>query len=1041
MKKPLTIDKHTVHSLSMKSLSERLAMLCLAFGLIFMISGGSIASAQRDSGRMTGIEREMEYARKLAEMGFVDYAQIIYDRIKDPEVKKMAMLQNKVNMGKFEEAQEMIDTQADPDSRETWGMRLIMADGYYAWGKYDKAQSIYQSFFKKYGSSPPKSLEKFYLQSAYKYAQMLLLVDKKKTSVKIHELMLKVIPKDDADRNAMRRQVLSETADLYVELAKGAESGNRSSYFNRIDDIADEVLWEQDLWFGKMIVTMAHVKLIKGDVEGATSLIEDYRSQLLQLDEALKQEGKETGQDLSQFSPMAECRYLIGVMMHDEAKKLMKADGDKQQVIELLAGKKISRKKRTNGAYQHLLNVFIKYPGTRWAPDAGQRVEQIRKTLVEKFGARIKDDVTPEQLAQVRRFQFSGARALFNQNQFEKAADRYIKVLNMYPEGDLSVAAVSDLAECYMELDNEIYADTIVRYLAERFSGNKELMTKAGNEVLKLANKYETEKKMPHKKEALYQYFFDLFTRHPRTPGLLFTYGGRRFEAKEIASALKYYEKIAENYPGSPFYYEALNKIAHCYAEKKQYDREMEALKTYIDALSKRDNPGQRFIYANYRLAYAHQRKGDNKNLARAIKSYARIQKLLETNRSKYERNDKEEKANQTLLAGAIFNTARCFALLKTPDEKRLKVYRAQAIKRLRTLVKEYPKSAFAPAAYSQMGTLWTLLEKPDQAEKALQTLQKNYPESDEAKNATFRLAMSLLKLGKRERAVQKFKEMFAKANRGRFTERQILRAGNELLEAGEYKISADAFESVLATADKQARISPALLGKGKAFTELGKYEEATEALDKLLNDYPRSKSIIEACLYASRAYSEMAAEEEDDDKRFRLFNTAVKRMRKVRMYTRDPASLAKSDLEVARIERRKAESEKKFGSEEKAARNRNKAIATYQILIMNANVVNENVRPYIQDAYHECIPLMLETENWDDVITESNAYMSQFPDGKYLLEIKQWKNRAQTKKVMAGGMGNDAETEESEEAEQPEKETETEATNSLTKEIADETE
>ncbi|MFW5871018.1 MAG: tetratricopeptide repeat protein [Verrucomicrobiota bacterium] len=1022
----------------MKTVPLKFTMPCLTLALLFTTSIRSTALAQANSDRMARIEHEMEYARKLAEMGFADYAEIIYNRIKDPELKKMAMLQNNVNMGKFKEAREMIDRQADPDSLETWKMKLIMGDGYHAWGEYEKARNIYESFFEKYKSDPPESLEKFYLQSAYKYAQMLLLMDKKNESVKIHELMLDVMPEDDPERNAMRRQVLSETADLYVELAKKAEAEKRKDYFDRIDEIADEVLWEQDLWFGKMIVTMAHVKLIENDVEGATSLIEDYRPQLLQLDEALKQEGEATGQDLSRFSPMAECRYLIGVMMHNEAQKLMEQEGSKQQVIELLAGKKLTKKERTSGAYQHLLNVFIKYPGSRWAPEAGQKVEQIRKTLVEKFGARIKEDVTSKQMARVRKFQFSSARSLFNQNQFDKAAERYIKVLNMYPEGELSVSAISDLASCYMETGNEIYADTIIRYLAERFSANPDLMTKAGNETLKLANKYDTEKQMPHKKEAIYQYFFDMFTRHPRTPGLLFTYGDRSFEAKEITVALKYYQRITDNYPGSPFYYKALNKIARCYAEKEQYDKEMEALEAYREALSKRENPGQRFIYANYRLAYAHQRKGGNKNLAEAIRGYENIQKILKTERDKYQKNAREENANQTILAGAIFNTARCLALLNTSDEKRQDQYKAEAIKRLRTLVDKYPESDFAPPAYSQLGMLWTILEKPEQAEKALQTLRKKHPGTEEAKNATFRLAMSLLELGRRDRAIREFKEMFAKGNRGRFTERQVLTAGNELLEAGEHEIAADAFESVLGTADKRTRILPALLGKGKALTELGKYSEAVEALDKLLEDYPRSQQIIEACLFASRAYSEMAAAEENGDKRVKLFNQAVKRMRKVRQYTNDPALLAKSDLEVARIDRRKAQAEKKFGSEQKTARYRNKAIATYQILIMNANVQNEEVRPYIQDAYNECIPLMLEAENWDDVINDSNTYISQFPGGKYLATIQQLRSRAQTRQAMEGGSQAPSGTQEAEETENPD--TETEETNSRTKEITDET-
>jgi tetratricopeptide (TPR) repeat protein len=979
----------------------------LLAGIFLFGLPGSYLLAQMGADRLSPVEREMKYADMLAEMGMADYAQMVLDRIKDPQVKKFAQLQNRVNMGEFEKAQQMIDSQPDPDSLETWRMRLILGDGYYAWGKYEKARGVYEKFFEKHGSDPPESLEKFYLESAYKYAQMLLLMGRKKDAVDTFELMLGVIPKNDMERRPMRRQVLSETAEILVELAEKAEPSKRNAYFERIDEIATEVLWVQDLWFGKMIVTLAHVELIKGNTEEATSLIEDYRSQLIAIDKALEQQAKEMDENLNRFSPMAECRYLIGVMMHDKAKELLEEGGNRKQVVELLAGKKKNGKGRTSGALQHLLNVFIKYPGTRWAPEAGRRSEEIEKTLVEQFGARIKTNVTREQMARVRRHQFSSARALFNQNQFEKAAKRYTKVLNMYPEGDMSVPAVSDLAECYMELGNETYADTVIYYLAERFSSHPELMIKAGDEVLKLANKYETEKKMPEKKEAIYQSFFDLFEKHPRTPGLLFAHGDRKFNGGDIDGALRYYQRVAQRYENSPFYYEALSKIAHCYEKKEQHDKELEALDEYAEAIRQKEDPGQRLIYANYRLAYARQRKGGDSNLARAIKRYAKIQKLLKNNPDKYQRNSREEEANKRLLEGSLFNMARSFSMLKGAESKR-ELYKKQAVKTLKKLVEQYPDSEFAAPAYSQMGMLYTLLGRHEESEKALRTLREEYPETEEAKNAIFMQGKSLLELGMRDRAVEVFKEMFAPENRGRFSETQILTAGKELLQAEEYGIAVDAFDSVLATAGKPQRIQSALLGKGKALTELERYEEATEPLDKLLEEYPRSGRIIEACLYASRAYSERAVNEEDRSARLELFNTAVKRMKKVRQYTQAPAKLAQSDLGVAGIFKLKAEAEGKFGTEQRAEQYANDAIAAYQILIMTGNPGDPKVKPFVEQAYYECIPMMLEKGRWDDVIADCQKYISQFPGGRYILEIKQWQSRARTKKAMEGSMTED---------------------------------
>lgn len=134
------------------------------------------AQVEVENKEMSEVQREMEYARKLAEMGLVDYAQMVLDRIDDPQIKKFAQLQNTVNMGKFDEAEELISRQANQDSFETWRMKLILGDAYYAWGKYDKAREVYESFFERYKSSPPADIKEFYISSAYKYAQMLLLI-------------------------------------------------------------------------------------------------------------------------------------------------------------------------------------------------------------------------------------------------------------------------------------------------------------------------------------------------------------------------------------------------------------------------------------------------------------------------------------------------------------------------------------------------------------------------------------------------------------------------------------------------------------------------------------------------------------------------------------------------------------------------------------------------------------------------------------------------------------------------------------------------
>ena len=66
-------------------------------------------------------------------------------------------------------------------------------------------------------------------------------------------------------------------------------------------------------------------------------------------------------------------------------------------------------------------------------------------------------------------------------------------------------------------------------------------------------------------------------------------------------------------------------------------------------------------------------------------------------------------------------------------DEDKVKAYREYAVQAYEQLVERFPESEYAPMALSQMGTVWTMLEKPDEAEKALSRLQKEYPETQAA--------------------------------------------------------------------------------------------------------------------------------------------------------------------------------------------------------------------------------------------------------------------------------------------------------------------
>ncbi len=975
----------------------------LFLGGILVATGSAFGADDLTGGPSPEVRMEIQYAEALQKLGMADYAGMVVDRLSKshPEARpfiKVLKMQSLISRGRFELVLEAIAKEPDQNGQDAWAMRLSLADGYYAWGKYPEAEAIYKSFFKAF-PKPTAGLKDFYINSAYKYAQMQLMLGEEEGAIEAYENVLKAEP-----AKYIERQIMSETAELMLKVAQAKPEKEREPLFKKINDLTDTILWVQDVWFGKAIVLKAHVLSLQGDVDGASDLIDDYKAQLKQIDDVLRE------QELEALSPMAQCRYLLGEMLWREAQKLMDSGGTKAEIVPLLAGKVKADGKRSAGSLQHLLNVFIGYPSTKWAPDAGELAEKVEQVLKDRFGAKIKTSVTPEKMAEVRRYQFQGARALFNQNQFANAVDAYIKVLNRFPEGETTVAALGELARCYIETEDELMVDTTVRYLAERYGGDHEFQNKAGDQVLRAGGAYGDRGK-DERKAAIYNVFFDQFSKHPMAPALLYQSGTREFTAGAFAKALPYYERIVKDYSDAPTYLSALKQITYCYLKMEDPKRELLALKAYSEALAKERRPGPEYIRALFRMATGYQKLGE-KYLPAAIKRYSALIDLVNLKDAKYAPEAGDEEKNSDILQGCLFFKGVCYSLLNQPASK-VKAYQVAAIKTFKELVANHPKSRYAPAALSQVGTLWTILEKPDEAQKALKQLQSDYPGTPEAENALFMLGKSLLDLGMRSRAVDVFREMFS--GQGNYSDTQILTAGKELLKAGELDISLQAFERVLASTEERAFVEKAMMGKGQVMVNRGDFGKAVEVLQGLMDKYPKSGMTVEASLQLSRSYGELAKREADAGTRLDLFNKAVLAMTTARQYDKSGGFRARSDVVVGRLMMLKAEAEKQFGSEEKAAEYVGEAIATFQGLMMLGDPGDPEARPHIEEAFGVCIPLLLEAEHYQAVMDDADRYVETFPKGSYLSDIRRARSKARTKLAVSGAdMSEDAGADES---------------------------
>ena len=240
---------------------------------------------------------------------------------------------------------------------------------------------------------------------------------------------------------------------------------------------------------------------------------------------------------------MPQCRYLLADMLWKEAQKKSKGLTDlskvKGELGDLLFGARGKNGKRNNaGAYNHAINVYIRYPYSPWASAAEKTVGEIEKFMEEKFEKKIETKITPAQRAKVREMRFKNAAEKFGAGEFEPAIADYFDALAAYPEEKESVAALSKIVDGYYELmkrttDREklnsyrMRVDVVSGYLAERFAGaeNMAVMNEAGNAVLSIAAKEKRLNELA-RADALYMAFICNYTRHALAPTYAAQLGG-----------------------------------------------------------------------------------------------------------------------------------------------------------------------------------------------------------------------------------------------------------------------------------------------------------------------------------------------------------------------------------------------------------------------------------------------------------------------------------------------------------------------------------
>lgn len=1009
----------------------------------------ALAACGQDSGATLTEEQlteEMEYINILQnEFRFPDIAEEVIANLKakypgDEALAarvKVAEMQGLLSQGKFDEVQKVIDAVKDKKSVEYWALVLAKADSYYAFGKYDESAALYQNFFAAF-PKPPAALETFFRDSAYRYAQMQILRGKKKEALKTYQLLSKVKLEENA-----QRPVWADIAELNLQLAPQEKDAKvKAAMMKEADALASKLLWKQDVFFGKAIVFKAHCLLMQGKVAAAQQMVEDYMPQLKIIHDALREDDPDGSRGDLRLSPMPQCRYLLASLLWDEVRAEMKKEKpDKAKILDLLLGERdeSTRKRKGNGAYNHFLNVFLRYPESQWAVECANKAEEIAKFITEQYGKTVRTNVTPEQIAKVRRMQFANAQTVFRSNQYKPAIEELSAVLNKFPEVPEAVPALADLTFCYLDAPSDIadplMAETVTGYLAERFCENDKLMKDAGDQLRRIAEHYG-EMGDKQKRAEVYQLFLRNYPSHYAAGSTAWNFAETDFAASNYTAALSFYQTITEVYTNSTYYLPSISRIAQIYGDTGDPTNELVWLNTYVEKLKETDLPGHALVAGSFRLAEAQRQLGVSQkkewesseglsdeekaalqktyltSLVKAAIGFNNVVKMLETP-DKYQQNDKEKQSNAEIKENATFLAAISRTLMSHPNAATQKKLRQGAIDAFEAYMKAYPQGKYASRVQMQIGTLYTVNEDVENAQKAFDKLARDYPNSDEAKNSVPMQAEALMDMGLKGEAVVKYRQMFAAG--GNYSEGQFLKAGDALRGAREFDAANQAYDKVLAKTQEIAFRARALIGKIQCQVGMKKYADAHKSIDTFLKDKDlgRTRQFIDANRLLVDVASEEGRVERNDQERVRLFNVAVKALQTVRAYEtprgedgKPKAMSAWSDAERradAELKLKSSEvvldqlaAEKKLGLDEKVADTRGRAIVAFEGMLMSMKKNDPALAPVLEKVYYDCIPLVLEHKQNADAAEYCKEYLELFPNGKYVTEVKTWLSQAQ---------------------------------------------
>ncbi|MGD9612708.1 MAG: tetratricopeptide repeat protein [Kiritimatiellia bacterium] len=782
-----------------------------------------------------GVDEEFAFASGLVSFSpsFPDFAQKVVDAVlaKDPTQKdrsKIIQAEILIQRRQFADAEALIAEMglANPKSQ---AISLALARNYFGIGELDKSRALYEAFFKQYEQMPTDpDVARFYRDAAYQFAQMQMMAGNYEGAAASYQRVEAV-----ADGSEMKRSLQVSRAQALVKAAEQKSGDEKTKLLDAAKKVCETLQWGGlDLQFVDSIVILANIELAKGNPAGAQKVLMDYMDIIKPIDDTLAQLGLPM-----RDSPMAGARSLLGRLKKEAADKLA-GENKANEAIQAYSG-----------ALGEYYNVFVKYGDSEWGPSAGMAAKEIKAILETKYGKTVKIDLPDSLASKAAGTEFMMADNLFRQKKHAEAAAEYLRVLAQFPEAtDLSVGALGNLVQCYMNLNDDLYAKMVANYLGERFAAKSDVPAKA---LISVAQLYD---KAGHAEMS--KYMFDRYLAYcpadPRAGQILFYLAAKAEQAaqqaekdgkpaeqeQKQAEANAYLAKIITDYQNDQNYPKALSKRAWKAYLDKDYAGAVDGMKLYIE----QSQPSPTRAQAMFALGDCFRRTD---RMADAVRQFNALVAALAPAGNPYGSSAADLERNAKLLEQARFYFA--YSLSRLPAE----ATRKAAIAKIDEFLGFYPKSDLAAKALNLKGSLQMALKDPA-ANETFARLAREYPETDEGKNAQYARINGALDLGQFDQAREALASMLA--NPGSYSVDEFARVGQAMLDKGQWQDAADSFGRVAGQTEERALLERALYGTGAAKYELGDHAGAVAALDELMVKWPNSALFYQAKFMLARA-------------------------------------------------------------------------------------------------------------------------------------------------------------------------------------------